>query len=504
MNAHIEQRLLKFVAIRMVRMIFTRAIALTFLMALVATLARAQQYSDSSAITSQSSQDLSLELSHRAAPQSSTQSSSIALSVSKGSAIQVALAGEVRLRKVGQPVQGRVVEPVYAFDKLVVPVGSKITGRITGIERVSAGRRAVAAMDTDFSPTRKVELTFDELTLADGRRIPLHTSVTPGSGQVIQFVTADDKSSKKSVKDEASAKARQAKAQARSAWDDAMKKIKEPGKIRRLERYAFARLPIHPQYIDAGTVYFVELEEPLDFGSEPLPPEKASTIGVLRETSFVRATLETPLNSATTPAGAEVDAVLSQPLFDADRLILPQGSHLKGSVVQAARARYMSRNGRLRIVFHQVDLPDGVHEKVVASLEGIQAGKQQGVKLDSEGGAEATSSKSRYALTAVSAGLAAVSFGGDRDALGGNPAGNTSNRVAGGAGGLKLIGIVLGASVHSRIFGATMGAYGAGMSVYAHFIARGHDVVFPKNTAMRVSIAAVPAAPARQMSPNSQ
>jgi hypothetical protein len=121
------------------------------------------------------------------------------------------------------------------------------------------------------------------------------------------------------------------------------------------------------------------------------------------------------------------------------------------------------------------------------------------VKLDSEGGAQGTSSKSRYALTAVSVGLAAVSFGGDRDApSGGGAAGNTSNRVAGGAGGFKLIGIILGLTVHSRAFGAAMGAYGAGMSVYVHFIARGHDVVFPKNTAMQIGVASVPAAPEHQ------
>jgi hypothetical protein len=33
-----------------------------------------------------------------------------------------------------------------------------------------------------------------------------------------------------------------------------------------------------------------------------------------------------------------------------------------------------------------------------------------------------------------------------------------------------------------------MGAYGAGMSVYLGFFARGHEVVFPKNTAMEIGI----------------
>ena len=58
--------------------------------------------------------------------------------------------------------------------------------------------------------------------------------------------------------------------------------------------------------------------------------------------------------------------------------------------------------------------------------------------------------------------------------------------------------MILGLTIHSRAFGAAMGGYGAGMSVYAHFIARGHDVVFPKNTAMQISVATLPSPPERK------
>jgi hypothetical protein len=33
-----------------------------------------------------------------------------------------------------------------------------------------------------------------------------------------------------------------------------------------------------------------------------------------------------------------------------------------------------------------------------------------------------------------------------------------------------------------------MGAYGAAVSVYSNFMARGHEVEFPKNTAMQIGI----------------
>jgi type IV secretory pathway VirB10-like protein len=430
----------------------------------------------------------------------------VALTVAKGSPFQVALDQEIRIRKVGQPVHGRIVEPVYAFDHIVVPVGSEIVGEVTKIETVTGGKRTLCALNADFTPERKVEVNFHELVLADGRHFPLHTSVTPGSGQVIEFVTsANEKEKKNSVKDKASEKTEEAKKQAHQEWDNAMKELKTPGKIRRLERYGEAQLPVHRQYIPAGTVYFAELDDPLDFGTEVMTARMASSIASsLPEGSIVHARLVTPLSSATARKGQEVEAVLSQPLMDGDRLILPQGSRLKGTVKQAEPARRMKKNGQLRIAFSELVPPDGIEQKVVTTLEGVQAGKNANVKLDSEGGAEATTSKSRYLGTAISLGLAMVAArsGGDRDE--GHVTGDPGGGAAGGLGGFKLVGMVMGAAVRSRAFGTTMGAYGAAVSVYSHFIARGREVEFPKNTAMQIGIgtrATTTAPPAPEATP---
>jgi hypothetical protein len=204
----------------------------------------------------------------------------------------------------------------------------------------------------------------------------------------------------------------------------------------------------------------------------------ASSMGSeIPEGSVVHARLVTPLSSATSHQGQDVEAVLSQPLMDGDRLILPQGSRLKGTVKQAQPARRMKRNGQLRIAFSELVPPDGIEQKIVSTLQGVQAGKDANVKLDSEGGAEATTSKSRYLATTLSVGLAALSQGDD-----------PSNQAAGGLGGFKVVGMVMGAAVRSRAFGATMGAYGAATSIYSHFIARGREVEFPKNTAMQIGI----------------
>jgi hypothetical protein len=417
---------------------------------------------------------------------------SVALSVPAGTPLQVALDQELRIRRAGQAIHARVVQPVYAFDHVVIPVGTVVAGKITSLELITARKRTFAALNADFTPARKVEVTFDELQLSDGRRLPLETAVTPGSGQVIQFVTAAE-AKQNNLKDAASTRTRQARQQARQEWDNAMKQLKTPGRVRRVERYLEDQLPVHRQFIPAGTVYFAELKKPLDFGSEVMTPQMAATLGgPLPPGSVVHAWLSTPLTSASAHKGDEVEAALSQPLFDAQQhLVLPQGSLLKGTVRQVRPARRLKRNGQLRIEFRELVPPEGIAQKVEATLEGVQAGKSEHVKLDSEGGAEATTSKTRYLTTGLSLALAAASARVDNDAhhgAGSGPAGDPGSRVAGGATGFKLIGMALGLAVRSRAFGYTMGAYGASRSVYSNFLARGHEVVFPKNTAMEIGV----------------
>jgi len=416
-------------------------------------------------------------------------SETVSLTVPQGTMLQVALDLEVRIKEVGQPIHGRLLEPLYAFDQEVLPVGSEVLGRITEIEKLSGKKRFLAALNVEFTPARKVQVEFDEIIAADGTRIPMETMVTPGSGQTIQLITTVDNGKKKTAKDAASKKMAEAIEEAKRRWHSAMKQVKDPGKMRRLKRFAVARLPVHPQYLEAGTVYFAELKEPLDFGRKPLPPQAVTTTetplppcGLLAHTQLV-----TPLSSATTPKDTPVEAVLTQPLFAGERLVFPQGSRVKGSVVQVQPARRFGRNGKLRLVFRELVLPDGMQQEVEANLEGVQAAKGQHVKLDLEGGTQATSPKRRYASTGITVALAVASYE-DRDIEDdvSSAGGSASAGAAGGLAGFKLVGLVVGALAQSRGLSLGMGIYGAGRSVYAQFLAQGRDVVFPKGTVMAI------------------
>jgi hypothetical protein len=438
----------------------------------------------------------------RSAPASTSASPSqpaptlIPLSVPTGTPLKVALDQEVRVQKVGQPVHGKLVEPVYAFDKLVVPSGTEVVGQISAIDGVTKKRRTVAAMNGQFSPSRQVHIDFNELVMADGRHVPLETDVSPGSGGVLQFVPASEKENQKeSKKDEArnavSRKISEAKKEVKRQWDAAKQQLHEPGKKHRLERFAVAQLPYHPQYMDFGTSFNADLRRPLDVGAEPCTPALLEHIGTPPPSgSVVHAVLVTPLGSATSKKGDLVEAVITQPLVASEHLFLPEGSRLKGSVLQVRPARRFGRNGQLRIVFHQVVPPNGLEEKVEASLEGVHVAKGEHLQLDSEGGAQVIAPKTRYLTTAISVMLATSSIGDghERDHDGDFRHADASSGAANGASGFRVVGTIIGVFARSRIVTSGFGFYGAGMSVYSHFLARGRDVVYPQDMSMMIGL----------------
>ena len=421
-------------------------------------------------------------------------SSSIPLTVPAGTPLKVALDQEVRIQKVGQSVHGKIVEPVYCFDKIVVPAGSEVTGKISGIDGVSKMQRTVAAMNANFSPYHQVHVEFDELVMADGRHVPLQTVVSPASQGVLQFVPASAKqnpSAAAEAKHAASRKISEAKQEAMREWNTAMQQLHEPGKMHRLERLGVAQLPYHPQYMDAGTSFNADLQTPLDFGMEPLKTESLSSIGNPPPSgSVVHALLVTPLDSATAKKGEPVEAVISQPLVVSNQLFLPQGSHIKGSVLEVRPARRLNRNGQLRVVFHQVVPPDGIEQRVEASLEGVEVAKGEHLVLDAEGGAQVTTPRTRYLTTGIAVALAASSVSPDHDARfhGGDGGGDPGAGAADGASGFRFLGTIVGALAHSRLVASSFGFYGAAMSVYTHFLARGRDVVYPKDMSMIIGL----------------
>jgi hypothetical protein len=418
----------------------------------------------------------------------------IPLTVPAGTPLKVALDKEVRIQKVGQPIHGKTTEPLYAFDKLLVPVGSEVTGKIAEINGVSVKTRTLAAMNADFSPEHQLRVELDEIITQSGRHLSIHTLAPPGANGVLQFVPANQAKQGKVAEGKSLAKSRiaQAREDAKKQLAVFKAQINSPGKVHRLERFALTESPYRPQYLDPGTSFSAMVPEPLTFGSEELKPEMIANIGQLPASGgVVHAWLTMPLNSATTKRGDDVEAVISQPLIVDHKLYLPQGSELKGTVLQVHAARRFGKNGQLRIAFQQVLFPDGLEQEIQSTLEGVEAARGENLTLDSEGGAQVKASKTRYLTTGIAVMLAASSASPDTDRglhNGSGGGGDAGGGALTGTSGFKLIGTLVGAFAHSRTLVAGIGAYGAARSIYTHFLERGHDVVYPKNMSMVIAM----------------
>src|SRR6266542_1886315 len=62
------------------------------------------------------------------------------LTVDKGSPLKVILTEKLRA-KLNEPVHGKIVDPVYALDREVIPAGAEILGKVTALRGVGTWKR---------------------------------------------------------------------------------------------------------------------------------------------------------------------------------------------------------------------------------------------------------------------------------------------------------------------------------------------------------------------------
>src|ERR1700693_2345803 len=130
----------------------------------------------------------------------------VPMSLGAGTPIKVALDSEVRVRGVGQAIHAITTEPVYAFDKLLIPVGTVVNGRVSAIDAVPKMVRTMQATNGNFFPVRTGHVQFEELVMGDGRRVALHTVASPAPDGVLRVLSANEKAEQKNKMQGAAAK----------------------------------------------------------------------------------------------------------------------------------------------------------------------------------------------------------------------------------------------------------------------------------------------------------
>jgi hypothetical protein len=391
--------------------------------------------------------------------------------VPAGVPLRVALEHRAGIHRVGDPVRGRTVDPIYVFDRVVLPAGTIVEGHVAEIGGVPVGRRLTAILSGNLTPPRDVRAQFDTVVLGDGSRFPLHTSPSTGTAHTARIARHTKKG-----------------ASALQGTRAAILAFQSPSGMSQLKSTLFGMLPYHRQAWPAGTLFDSVLQEPLarlPLGRiEPLANDPAAADPEARE---ICARLLTSVSSTTARRGAPIEAAVTRPVFSADRsLLIPEGSRLHGDVVEVNRARFFHRNGKVLFVFRRIELNVGVSQAIKGYVDGVEANFDAHLALDSEGAARVTSPKSRLIFPAVAAVVAGLSIHQDYNARG-VPDQDIGGRAESGAVGLGLIGTVVAQA--SRTLASSIAFTGAGFSVYSTFIARGADVVLPVNTPVKISLA---------------
>src|ERR1700693_749734 len=106
------------------------------------------------------------------------------LIVQPGNDFRAALEKGVRLKKVGQPVTAKLLEPVYAGENLAIPAGSTINGHVSAISTAPMRKRSGRMLGGDFTPPKTAHVAFDKLVFSDGTTVAIHTDSAVGLGRV--------------------------------------------------------------------------------------------------------------------------------------------------------------------------------------------------------------------------------------------------------------------------------------------------------------------------------
>jgi hypothetical protein len=388
--------------------------------------------------------------------------------------------------KIGQPLECKLVYPVYAENELVIPAGSVVRGSVIALNS-DRSRRIHALLRGDFTPFHIPVVRFGQLVLPDGTTEQIAGSDATNGAPVLQLSPPASGKRKSFLAQQIGQIKESGKAMAAE--------VTAPGRTDRLVQFIYGQLPYHPERVEAATTWTIALAQPLAvMKDDKVNPALQAQAGGAHSGSapvqtasgeqaawHIRAYLQQTISSATEKPGNTFEAVIAEPIFNPDHTVaVPEGSVLVGTVTRAKAARSFGRAGTLRFDFRMLRLPGAVQERVAGTLTGADADKSQKLEMDQEGGV-APKPQNRVIVPLVLSLLASRAL--DEDS-------SQAGSAAIGSNGFGLVGRVIGIAGGSRGLAAGIGFYGAGVAFSERWLVRGQNVAFVKNT--RIEVTTVP------------
>ncbi|WP_263385923.1 hypothetical protein [Granulicella arctica] len=400
-----------------------------------------------------------------------------------GTALRIELDHSLRSHR-GASVRGHLTEPLYLVDHQLIPANSLVSGKIGGTHPGSRQEHVQRLLAADFTPPRVPDIVFSSITVPAQGSVAAYTIPidAPAVRTDASVLTLGTKTKKQSIKERIGAAFRKSK-------QDVSEGVKDRHYSEIVEKWAIGQLPYHPEILWRKTRYNADLATPAiaqDTSQPELPLEDLH--GRLPQ-GALHARLTSPLTSETARRDDPVEAIITRPLLSADgsRLLVPEGTHLHGKVVQTKAARRFGHNGDLRFAFRNLDLPtaDGPTQltEIHGRLSAAETAPGQHVTIDEEGEVKASDGPAKYAEPLLLGVLAAAA--GPDDEHPGTPRPGAATVSSNGFG---LIARVVSLSTRNTSVIQGFAYYSLAKSVYFHFIAKGHDTTFPHDTEIEVTL----------------
>jgi hypothetical protein len=400
-----------------------------------------------------------------------------AMEIPAATPLSVQLLRHVPMKK-GEPLVAQLLYPVYVDNRIAIPAGTTVHGRVVKLN-ANRSHRIHSRLRGDFTPFHIPVVRFDEIVLPNGEIKPISSGNATNGAPVLRLSPPPGTKKGSLISREID--------DAKQRVKDAAAQITAPGRGDRLVQFLYTQLPYHPERIESGTGWLVELTQPLTVpevptvqvaawkrsapanvdGAEPAAPEWR-----------LHAYLQQTISSGTAKAGDKFQATISEPVFNEEHaVVVPQGATLTGEITRSKPARSFGRQGKLRFRFRELKLPSGFSQPVEGTLSGVDSDRSTNLQMDSEGGLQPRP-QNRVILPLVLTLLATHALDDD---------GNLTAQTTFGSNGFGIVGRVVGIAAGSRNVAAGIGLYGASLAIYDLWLAPGKNVTFIKNTRIEVT-----------------
>ncbi len=290
--------------------------------------------------------------------------------------VQLANTVKVSALKTGDVIKGRLAQDVYSGSRELFPAGCPVHLTVDKL-----GRRRRVPNDhwpwviKAFTPRHENYPTFQSasVTLPDGRQVPLRVSLI--------FINRESEIQPKTKKNTP------------EPAGNAMSQPADAGPT---------PLPAHTQSNDHGFPGFTKkrLGAVVTLEAEN-PDEAVTTSAAMSGESFPGTRFQGP---ATLAAGTRAQIILLggvsasksrpddslqarlvEPVWLDSKVVLPEGTLLRGKVVSRTPPRTLSRAGSIVLVFTDVTLPGGAETPMVASVTAAELDQRSHTQIDPEG-----------------------------------------------------------------------------------------------------------------------